>query len=88
VFPSSFDYVLAESVDHAVAVKAEGGDDTRVLAGGQSLIPMMKTRLAAPAQPVDINRVPGLAVLNKGRRAEVRSPASAKSKARLPSSQP
>jgi carbon-monoxide dehydrogenase medium subunit len=65
VFPSPFDYVLAESVDHAVAVKAEGGDDTRVLAGGQSLIPMMKTRLANPARLVDINRVPGLAVLER-----------------------
>ena len=65
MFPSSFDYVAAESVDHAVAVKAEGGDDTRVLAGGQSLLPMMKARLAAPAQLVDINRVPGLAVLER-----------------------
>jgi carbon-monoxide dehydrogenase medium subunit len=63
VFPSSFDYVAALSLEEAVEVKAAGGEDTRVLAGGQSLIPMMKTRLAAPAQLVDINRVPGLDVL-------------------------
>jgi carbon-monoxide dehydrogenase medium subunit len=63
VFPSSFDYVAARSLDEAVAAKASGGEDTRFLAGGQSLIPMMKTRLANPAQLVDINRVPGLDVL-------------------------
>jgi carbon-monoxide dehydrogenase medium subunit len=60
VFPSSFEYVAARSVDEAVAAKAEGGDDARILAGGQSLIPMMKTRLASPAKLVDINRIPGL----------------------------
>jgi carbon-monoxide dehydrogenase medium subunit len=65
VFPSSFDYVAARSLDEAVAAKAAGGEDTRFLAGGQSLIPMMKTRLAAPAQLVDINRIPGLDVLER-----------------------
>jgi carbon-monoxide dehydrogenase medium subunit len=60
VFPSSFEYVRAGSVDEAVAAKAEGGDECRFLAGGQSLIPLMKTRLASPAKLVDINRVPGL----------------------------
>jgi carbon-monoxide dehydrogenase medium subunit len=65
VFPSSFDYVAARSVDEAVAAKAAGGEDTRFLAGGQSLIPMMKMRLASPAQLVDINRVPGLDVLER-----------------------
>jgi len=65
VFPSSFDYVAAHSVDEAVAAKREGGDDTRFLAGGQSLIPMMKTRLAAPAQLVDINGIPGLDALER-----------------------
>jgi carbon-monoxide dehydrogenase medium subunit len=65
VFPSSFDYLAAHSVDEAIAAKADGGDDARVLAGGQSLIPMMKQRLASPAQLVDINRVPGLDVLER-----------------------
>jgi carbon-monoxide dehydrogenase medium subunit len=60
VFPSSFDYVGAHTIDEAVAAKAEGGDDCRILAGGQSLIPLMKTRLASPATLVDINRIPGL----------------------------
>jgi len=53
VFPSSFDYVAARSVEEAVAAKREGGDDVRFLAGGQSLIPMMKTRLATPAKLVE-----------------------------------
>jgi aerobic carbon-monoxide dehydrogenase medium subunit len=65
VFPASFDYLAAHSVDEAVAAKREGGDDTRFLAGGQSLIPMMKTRLAAPAMLVDINGIPGLDALER-----------------------
>jgi aerobic carbon-monoxide dehydrogenase medium subunit len=60
VFPSSFEYLAAHSVEEAVAAKHEGGDETRFLAGGQSLIPMMKTRLATPAMLVDLNGIPGL----------------------------
>ena len=63
MFPSSFDYLAAHSVDEALAAKREGGDEVRFLAGGQSLIPMMKTRLAAPAKLVDINGIPGLDAL-------------------------
>jgi len=65
VFPSSFDYVAAHSIDEAIAAKAETGDDARVLAGGQSLIPLMKTRLAAPARLVDINSIPGLDLIER-----------------------
>jgi carbon-monoxide dehydrogenase medium subunit len=65
VFPSSFDYTAAHSVEEAVAAKREGGDETRFLAGGQSLIPMMKTRLATPAKLVDINGIPGLDTLER-----------------------
>jgi len=65
VFPSSFDYTAAHSIDEAVAAKREGGDETRFLAGGQSLIPMMKTRLATPAKLVDINGIPGLDTLER-----------------------
>ena len=65
MFPSSFDYIAAHTVDEAVAAKREGGDDTRFLAGGQSLIPMMKTRLATPAVLVDINGIAGLDVLER-----------------------
>ena len=65
MFPSSFDYVAAHSVDEAVTAKREGGEDVRFLAGGQSLIPMMKTRLATPAMLVDINGIPGLDTLER-----------------------
>ncbi len=65
MFPSSFDYVAARSVEEAVAAKREGGDDVRFLAGGQSLIPMMKTRLATPAKLVDINGIAGLDSLER-----------------------
>jgi carbon-monoxide dehydrogenase medium subunit len=64
VFPSRFDYVAARSVDEAVAAKASG-DDVRFLAGGQSLLPLMKTRLATPAKLVDINPIPGLDTLRR-----------------------
>src|SRR5258708_38372808 len=60
MFPSRFDFVAARSVDEAVAAKAEGGGDTRILAGGQSLLPMMKIRLASPERLIDINNIPGL----------------------------
>ena len=65
MFPSSFDYVAAHSVDEAVAAKREGGDEARFLAGGQSLMPMMKIRLATPAKLVDINGIPGLDTLER-----------------------
>jgi aerobic carbon-monoxide dehydrogenase medium subunit len=59
VLPSKFDYHRPESLDEALRLLAEL-DDAKVLAGGQSLIPVMKLRLAAPEHLVDINRVPGL----------------------------
>jgi carbon-monoxide dehydrogenase medium subunit len=59
--PPAFDYSAPGSVEEAVALLAELGDDGRVLAGGQSLIPMMKLRQAAPGHLVDINRIPDLA---------------------------
>ena len=68
MFPSSFDYLAAHSVEEALAAKREGGDEVRFLAGGQSLIPMMKTRLAAPAKLVDINGIPGLDALERADR--------------------
>ena len=60
MLPARFDYMVASSVEEAVAAKAEGGDETRFLAGGQSLLPMMKLRFATPAKLVDINRIAGL----------------------------
>jgi carbon-monoxide dehydrogenase medium subunit len=60
MYPAAFDYVVAHSVDETLAMLAAGDEDQKVLAGGQSLIPMMKLRLATPTKLVDINRVPGL----------------------------
>jgi aerobic carbon-monoxide dehydrogenase medium subunit len=60
MYPARFDYVAPTTVDVVLAVLAERGDDAKVLAGGQSLIPMMKLRFAFPDVLVDVNRVPGL----------------------------
>jgi len=65
MIPSRFEYHAPESIEAAVALLTELGDDAKILSGGQSLIPMMKLRLAAPAHIVDINRVPGLAALRE-----------------------
>ena len=58
--PPIFDYVTAESQEHALEVLREHGDDAKVLAGGQSLVPLMSFRLAKPAVLLDINRLEGL----------------------------
>lgn len=63
--PASFDYVRARSVDHAVRALADAGDDGKILAGGQSLMPMMNFRLVKPSVLVDINRIPGLDRIEK-----------------------
>jgi aerobic carbon-monoxide dehydrogenase medium subunit len=60
VIPAEFDYVRPASVDEAVAALREGGEDAKVLAGGHSLLPLMKLRLAAPTLLVDLGGVPGL----------------------------
>lgn len=64
--PAKFDYLAPDGLEEALSVLAERGDEGRVLAGGQSLIPMMKLRLAEPPLLVDINRIPGLDVLEEG----------------------
>ena len=58
--PPIFDYVIAESQEHALEVLREHGDDAKVLAGGQSLVPLMSFRLAKPAVLLDINGLDGL----------------------------
>jgi carbon-monoxide dehydrogenase medium subunit len=58
VIPAEFEYVAPESLDEALSALA--GEDAKVLAGGHSLLPLMKLRLAAPALLVDLRRVPGL----------------------------
>ena len=57
MFPSAFEYSAPTSLEEALSKLRDVGDDGRVLAGGQSLIPMMKLRLAAPAHLVDINGI-------------------------------
>ncbi|HEY3058108.1 MAG TPA: xanthine dehydrogenase family protein subunit M [Chloroflexota bacterium] len=61
--PPSFEYIAPRSVDEAVASLAEHGSAAKVLAGGQSLVPLMNMRLADPAVLVDINEVAGLSGL-------------------------
>jgi aerobic carbon-monoxide dehydrogenase medium subunit len=61
MFPSRFRYEAPRSLDEAIAVLGDGGDYAKVLAGGQSLVPMMKLRFASPELIVDINNLPGLA---------------------------
>jgi carbon-monoxide dehydrogenase medium subunit len=60
VIPAEFDYVAPESLDDALAALRDGGEDAKLLAGGHSLLPLMKLRLAAPTLLVDLRRVPGL----------------------------
>jgi aerobic carbon-monoxide dehydrogenase medium subunit len=60
MIPAEFDYVAPESLDEALAALKEGGEDAKLLAGGHSLLPLMKLRLAAPTLLVDLRRVPGL----------------------------
>jgi CO/xanthine dehydrogenase FAD-binding subunit len=55
-----FEYARAESLDHACELLAEHGDEAKVIAGGQSLVPMLAMRLLAPAWLVDIQRISGL----------------------------
>jgi carbon-monoxide dehydrogenase medium subunit len=57
VIPPEFDYVAPASLDEALTALRDGGEDAKILAGGHSLIPLMKLRLAAPALVVDLRRV-------------------------------
>jgi carbon-monoxide dehydrogenase medium subunit len=61
VIPAAFEYERAESVDHAIDLLGRHGDDAKLLAGGHSLLPLMKLRLATPAVLVDIGRCRDLA---------------------------
>ncbi|MGY1693018.1 FAD binding domain-containing protein [Geodermatophilus sp. SYSU D01105] len=58
--PAPFDYLAPTTVEETLAVLREHGDDAKVLAGGQSLVPMLNFRLARPAVLVDVNSVAGL----------------------------
>ena len=60
MYPSRFRYEAPRSLDEAISLLHDGGDYAKVLAGGQSLVPLMKLRFASPELVVDINNVPGL----------------------------
>jgi aerobic carbon-monoxide dehydrogenase medium subunit len=60
MYPGRFEYQAPASLDEALATLDRYGDEAKVLAGGQSLIPLMKLRFASPRMVVDINRLPGL----------------------------
>jgi len=65
MLPARFDYHRAESVEEALSLLDQYGDDAKVLAGGMSLIPLMKLRFAAPANLVDLGAVDGLSGLKE-----------------------
>jgi len=60
MYPSRFRYEAPRSIGEAISLLSEGGDEAKVLAGGQSLVPLMKLRFASPELIVDINNIPGL----------------------------
>jgi carbon-monoxide dehydrogenase medium subunit len=60
VIPPEFEYIAPESLEDVLRALAEGGADAKLLAGGHSLLPLMKLRLAAPTLLVDLRKVPGL----------------------------
>jgi carbon-monoxide dehydrogenase medium subunit len=66
VIPAPFDYTRADSADAAVALLTEHGDDAKLLAGGMSLLPLMKLRLAVPSVVVDVGRLGDLQYVRDG----------------------
>ena len=65
MIPAAFEYARAESTEEAIALLVEHGDEAKLIAGGHSLLPLMKLRLATPAVLVDIGRVPGLSYIEE-----------------------
>ncbi len=65
MIPVDFDYAVAESVEDAIRLLGAGGEDAKLLAGGHSLIPLMKLRVAVPTMLVDLRNVQGLSGLQR-----------------------
>lgn len=65
MIPAPFDYSSPTSIQEALNLLKKHGDDAKILAGGHSLIPMMKLRLATPAHLIDINSIPGLSYIKE-----------------------
>jgi carbon-monoxide dehydrogenase medium subunit len=60
MIPAEFDYTAPETLEEAIGALESGGEDAKLLAGGHSLLPLMKLRLAAPSLLVDLRKVPGM----------------------------
>ena len=67
--PAAFDYVVVDSLDKAAAALAAAGSEAKIIAGGQSLVPMLNFRLLRPSILVDINRIGGLAFIKEAENA-------------------
>jgi aerobic carbon-monoxide dehydrogenase medium subunit len=65
MIPPAFEYLRPSTIPEAIALLQQHGDDAKILSGGQSLIPMMKLRIARPAYLIDINRIAGLSYIKE-----------------------
>jgi carbon-monoxide dehydrogenase medium subunit len=65
MIPAAFEYLRPKTIPEAIALLEQYGDDAKILSGGQSLIPMMKFRLARPSYLIDINRIPGMTYIKE-----------------------
>jgi carbon-monoxide dehydrogenase medium subunit len=65
MIPAAFDYAAPKTLEEAFALLEEFGDEAKILAGGHSLIPMMKLRFAEPERLIDINNIPGLSYIKE-----------------------
>ncbi|NNC80121.1 MAG: xanthine dehydrogenase family protein subunit M [Acidimicrobiales bacterium] len=65
MIPAAFDYTVAESADHAIQLLGEAGDEAKLLAGGHSLLPMMRFRLATPTMLIDVGRLDDLSYIRQ-----------------------
>ena len=72
MIPPEFDYAAPGSVDEAIGLLAQHGDEAKLIAGGHSLLPLMKLRFAAPSLLVDLKNVPGLSDVEGGNGAGLR----------------
>ena len=66
MIPAEFDYAAPESLDEAISLLSQGGEDAKLLAGGHSLIPLMKLRVAFPSLLVDLRKVAPVAAVIVG----------------------
>ena len=65
MYPASFEYLVPSGIHEAIALLQQYGEDAKLLAGGQSLVPMMKLRLARPKYLIDLNKIPDLGAIRE-----------------------